>query len=465
MAEALSSPPAAPVAATAPSATPASSSPKVQVTGQTRLAGEKATDGKPSSKAAALDRLGKSAGVADNDRTPSPAAQQKTPEQMKAERKQAYFDAKKAANGTATKEPIKESTLEPTEDDPKPADTTTTPAPKTAGEFPDVESAKSMKSGELSRHYKNVKTKLDAVIKEYEDFKTKSGNDPEKSKLQETLKQREDRLKEYEDTLRYTNFEQSDEYKNQYWKPYEEAYQSGRQMVTELRVKEVKDELGEITQQKRAATAEDFDRIALMDNTGDAAELAEQLFGPTQAAEVMRERRKVRELNNAKEAAKDKYKKEGGEIMAKRQEVWQTQQREVAKTYETEIKTAIEKHPEWFGEVDGDETANTALAKGFALADQAFSGKAKNADGSERQMTPQEMAKLHAAIRNKAGAFDKLVYQLNQARKELAEHKEKLKGFEASEPRDGEPAGKGNEGVERVPAGKAGIGARMSKFF
>lgn len=421
-----------------------------------------------------LDALGGDPGAVEGDRTPSPGAQIKTPAERRAE-----FDKKRAASleGKQTRTGEDDQPEPPAKPATKPADKAGTVADSKAGAdvqtqaeddgFPTIEAARTMKSGELGRHYKNVKLELQKTKSELTKLKAKSSEaNPEVGKLTETVKQYEERMKAQEETLRYVNFEQSDEYKMQYWEPYSTAFQSGRDLVTELRVREVKDSVtDEVTQQKRMATAEDFDRLVMMDNTADASDLAEQMFGAVQAAEVMRERRKVRELNAAKEQAKDKYKKEGGEIFKKRQEAAQAQQREVEQVYAQEIKKAAEKYPQWFAPVDGDEAGNKALEKGIAFADSAFSGKVVNADGTERALAPKELAERHAVMRNKAAGFDRLALQLKQANQAKTELEAKLKEFQESEPKAGDGAGKGAKGDDAAaPRGAKGIEARMQKW-
>src|SRR5277367_4047546 len=102
--------------------------------------------------------------------------------------------------------------------------------------------------------------------------------------------------------------------------PYEKAFKEGRSMTSEFMVRERKDDLGEIVQASRMGTADDFDLIVRETNTEKAARLAHDLFGEYQAGEIMSARRDVKKLSSATEEARDKYKKEGGEIFKKRQE-------------------------------------------------------------------------------------------------------------------------------------------------
>lgn len=338
-----------------------------------------------------------------------------------------------------------------------------------ADEFPDPEATRNMKSGELGRHYKKLKVALDTARAENKRMAEAKANDPAQAELQKTLEERTKRLELVESELRYSNYEADPDYQETYWKPYEAAFNSGRALMQELRVREVKDEVsGEVSQPKRSATADDFDRLVMIDNTGDAAELAEQMFGPTQAAEVMRERRKVRELNAAKEQAKDKFKKEGGEIFKQRQDQLRKTQEVTIKAFEAAKKAGFTKYPEVFGEVEGDEAGNTALAKHMALADACFTGKIKQADGSERQLTQVELAEYQGIMRNKAGAFGKLVHQKAQLEAKIKELETKLKEFEDSEPGPGEGAAGGDREAaeaERGPKNSTrAITNRMGRF-
>lgn len=387
------------------------------------------------------------------ERNPKPAAEKKEPSQQE----RPTGELEKVA-----KEKTEEQEAAAREAEGKPAKT---------DEFPDPEATRNMKSGELGRHYKKLKVALDTARAENKRLAEAKANDPAAAELQKTLEERTKRLEAVESELRYTNYEASQEYQDTYWKPYETAFNGGRALMSELRVREVKDDVtGEVTQPKRSATADDFDRLVMMDNTGDAAEMAEQMFGPTQAAEVMRERRKVRELNTAKEQAKEKFKKEGGEIFNQRQQTANKQREAAAKAYTEGIKSGVEKYPEYFGTVEGDEAGNAALTKGFAFADACFNGVIKQADGSERKLNPTELAGYHAALRNKAGAFDKLVHQKKAMGDRIKELETKLKEFEASEPGAGEGGGAGGgraaeEAATGPKGGTTAVRNRMSKFL
>lgn len=348
------------------------------------------------------------------------------------------------------------------------AEPTAEESEKAAGYLTDAEVSQK-KSGELGRHYKKIKQENMGLKAQLTKARESAEKNPEVGKLTETLKQREERLAAVEQELRYTNFEASQEFKDKYWTPYEKSYQDGRSLATELLVKEKKDDLGEVQQAARAGTSEDFDRIVGEPNTARAAQLAQDLFGEVQAAEILRARRDVLKLNTAKEQAKEQYKKEGGEIFKQRQEAAQAQQAQAAKAFKDGIKSGVDKHPQWFGEVDGDAELNRKLAAGKAFADSCFSGKIKNEDGTERQLNGQELAARQAAMYNQASAFQRLVHEGKRKDDHIKSLEAKLKEFEESQPGAGdgarEPAG-GKEAPDNGPKNSTrAIGSRMSRFL
>jgi hypothetical protein len=87
--------------------------------------------------------------------------------------------------------------------------------------------------------------------------------------------------------------------------------------------------------------------------------------------------------------------------------------------------------------VEGDEEANTRLKKGFEIADKAFS-----VNPLDPKLTPdqrQQIVQLHSAVRNRAAAFGRLVYQLEKSDATIAELKAALDKFKEAQPGAGEP--------------------------
>lgn len=296
-----------------------------------------------------------------------------------------------------------------------------------------------MRAGELSRHYKKLRKDYlalkDSVSKQVSDPKEL----PEFKKLSETLTQREQRIKELDDEMRFTRFEGSSEYKQEYEKPYLDAYANGRTKTAGLKVREIKDPVTEeVTQAARQATPEDFDRImeAMDDNV--AAEIAEQLFGPAKSAVVITARERAFELNQKRLTALEDYRKQGGEREAARLEQTKQEREKLTSLFHTNSQAAIEKFPDWFKPEENDAVGNDLLTKGFEYADSVFTGMVKDEAGNAKRLSPQEKAHRDSVVRNKAAGFDRMAHRVKTLRQKNADLEKKIAELTASDPGDGD---------------------------
>ncbi len=281
------------------------------------------------------------------------------------------------------------------------------------------------------------KARAEAYEKELTALKAPK-EDPEKKELSEKLTAAEKRAQEREDELRFANYERSEEYQSKYFKPYVEAFNTARQKITELDVVEIKREdpnTGEerILQAGRAAIPEDFDRIAMMPDGREARKLAKQLFGEDYTI-AMAHREKVMELNSSRQNALNEQRTRGAEREKAQLEQRTKAQTEAAKQREqlwsAANKEFAEKHKDWFEPIEGDEIGNKMLTSDMAVTDALF--------GDVSHLPLEKVIKLHSEMRNRAAAAGRLEHLLKQTRKQLAEATEKLKGFEGSEPKEGE---------------------------
>ncbi len=287
-----------------------------------------------------------------------------------------------------------------------------------------------VKAGTLRQNYDRLKADFAAAqerLKQYEAERAKPPTDhPEFKKVAETLTQKEKRLAELEDEIRYTNYEKSTEYQETYWKPFAKAFADARAEMENL-------DVAQPDGSTRPATAADFDEIAGLDYRSAKAK-AQEKFGDDWQT-VMNLRKTVTEKNNARAEALDKFRTEGAEREKQQREAAAKFAQERAAKWEAENKAAVERFPKLFKPVEGDEKGNALLARGFELADAAFGAPLKDpATGLPVKLTPEEALKLHSAIRNKAGGFDRLAHLYSLGQKRIAELEAKLKDFEESEP-------------------------------
>lgn len=272
----------------------------------------------------------------------------------------------------------------------------------------------------LRSQVKDLESKLKAEAEKA--AKQPPADDGEKKRLTETLAEREKRLtdlekrsKDLEQEREFSDFERSETYKKQYWDPYVEAFNDGRELVKQFTVTEGETE--------RPGKAEDFDALMQIANPSQAAQFAADKFGIGQT-EVMAARREIINRNRQRLKALDDFKAAGDQ----RQQQMQATMEELNRTFKATTEAAVAKYPHWFKPTEGeamDAKANELLEKGMKFADELlFQNKAN----------PQETAKRMSVIRNKAGAFDRVAYELKKANSRIAELQSKLDEIESSAP-------------------------------
>lgn len=297
----------------------------------------------------------------------------------------------------------------------------------------------------LKKNTARVQADYAALKSEHEKLKAAKAEDPEKPKLVEAISAKDKRIAELEQELKFRAYESTDEYRKSYQQPFEDAYTSGRSAAAELTVT-----LADGTE--RQGTAQDFDRVMSATNAKDASALARSLFGED-ALVIISHANEVRRLYQAGQRAIQEYRSKGAERekmtaaeQAKAEEARQQSHKEVSGIYTESVAEAVKKYPQWFAPSEGetaDAASNELLAKGMELADIAFN--------PPPNMAPQKLAKIHSVIRNKAGAFDRVVhdYKARVATLEakIADLETQLKEFDSSVP--GEDGGR--RGPEKKP--------------
>ena len=272
-------------------------------------------------------------------------------------------------------------------------------------------------------------------------------------KTNETLAQRESRLKELEEEIRYVNYSKSEEFKTKYQQPYEKQWQ--RTMA----------ELGELTVETADGGIRPLAANDILDLVnaplGKAHEMAVERFGDLWP-EVMAHRKEIRKLFDEQLSALDEARKSGAD---REKSITEQSQRQYAET-STQIRetwskaneevTVDPKYGSYFTPVDGDQEGNLRLAKGFELADRAFSENPLAPGLTTEQR--QGIVRRHAAVRNRAAAFGRLTYQNQQSKTRIADLEKQLAEYKGSEPAAGGslPTKNGGEkvsGMQRIREG------------
>lgn len=351
---------------------------------------------------------------------PAPKAKDSTPD-----REDPFAELDRIAN-----EPTEPKTpATPPKPEPKKETAEVTPPPGDPGD-PPAEPPK--KIADLRASYETVKKERDTLKAELEAArKGKTGEDPEKSAITERLTAAEKRRQELEEEMRFTRYEKSDEYKTKYEVPMEAAFKNAYADMQELQV--------ETAEGTRKATDQDFNALVRMPLQQAIAQ-SKEWFGDA-AIEVMAHRRKILDLNKARQESIDKFRAEGGEREKKTLAERAQQQEALQRTWNESNESAATKFPEFFAPDDADPEGNELLTKGLSLADAAFNNSA--------ELTPEQRVRLHSMVRNKAGAFDRLVHRNRALQTRLAEAEKALSEYQASEPGKGTPGAAPGEGAAK----------------
>lgn len=248
--------------------------------------------------------------------------------------------------------------------------------------------------------------------------------------IADRLTQAEARVKEYEDHLRFLDYQRHPEFVQKYQQPYEMAWKRATSELAEVAVTDP------ATGATRAATAEDM--LALVNMPlGKAREYADQLFGAF-ADDAMAHRKEIKSLFDTQQGALKEARENGAKRDQQEREQAEKQRTELTKTI-TDAWTAANReavthvdYGKYFEPVEGDQQGNAALAKGFELADKAFSRSPHDPSLSPEER--KEVVRMHAALRNRAAAFGRLRrwHEADQAR--IAELEKELEDYKKTEP-------------------------------
>jgi len=250
----------------------------------------------------------------------------------------------------------------------------------------------------------------------------------EKAQLQSRIELIEKRNKELEDEIRYVDYSKSTEFREKYEKPHEEAWGKALSELGELTVEE--------NGVERPFNGKDLLNVVNLP-LKEARSLADEQFG-TFANDVMAHRKEIKRLFQAKAESETKARTEGAERIKQQQETQTRQRSEIERTLAETWKKANEEivKDESFGRFfapdEADPETKVRLEKGFKLVDEAFAMNALDPNLSPEQR--EIGVRKHAALRNRAAAFGRLVYSLTKTEKENASLKAKLAEYEATEP-------------------------------
>lgn len=302
--------------------------------------------------------------------------------------------------------------------------------------------------------YKKTTAELTAKVEAYEkEISTlKSAKPAEVPKeIQDRLTTAEAKVKEYEDEIRFNNYQKHPEFIEKYQKPYYAAMAKATAELSEVAVTDPN------TGATRAATAEDMVMLLSLP-LGKAREVADQMFGAF-ANDAMAHRRDIKAAFDAQKTALEDARKNG----ESREKQWREQQEAERKQVSDIISntwsaarreaTTDPKHGKYFTPVEGDQKGNAALAKGLEFSDKAFKLNPMEPGISKEER--EDRVKRHAAMLYRSAAYPRMRQWIEERDARIAELEKQLDEYSESEP--------GQSGGTSKPAPAAA--APGSNFF
>lgn len=285
----------------------------------------------------------------------------------------------------------------------------------------------------LREAYKRERETRTALEKERDEYKGKLTN-AEKSAREALEKEytprveaAEKRRAEIESEFRFLDYQRSEDYKERYEGPLKEAWKGVADSLEGMKVnlpngEEADFDLSHVYALTRMANPQ-------------ARKVATDMFG-TAAPEVMTMRSKIMELSRARDKAVDEWKAKGSEREAQREQM----HAETVKNWEREVAEYQQEYPDEFGHRDADDEGNGLVDSGMKLARLAILG-AGLPEGLTTDQRRQRVLDAQRDLTLRASAFGRTRRDLNKARAENDELREKLKEYEKSEPLPGNARG------------------------
>lgn len=365
-------------------------------------------------------------------------------ERMRAERNKKWGSDEPPKPG-APKVPEGVEPPEPA-DPAKPPDGAKAPDPAARpGEEPPADITLEQKKQNPWKLYRAEKERAAKLEQQIAAAKAESLAETEKAQYLERIEKAEKKLAAYEDEIRFKSYEKSSEFQTKYEAPYNEAW---KRHMDDLRGVNITGEDGQV----RPMEAKDILDLVNLE-LADARDLADAKWGKF-AGDAMAARKEIRTLFDSRARALAEARKTGAERekqMTERQQKYVRDTNAHIKTTWDQANQAALADPnngEYFKPVEGDDTRNQLLGKGFSLVDKAFSQ-----NPMDPNLTPEQRAEVvrtHAAVRNRAAAFGPMKYIISKLREKLAALEKANREFKQSQP----PAAGGTDrGAPTAPTG------------
>jgi hypothetical protein len=278
--------------------------------------------------------------------------------------------------------------------------------------------AKFTTAHDLRKDWRRLHRALQDKDLELNQLKEKVEKSPVTTAALEENKTLKKRLDEVEGELRYLDYTKSQDFKDKYEKPYQDAYGDAIEEVKELWV-------STDDGNSRPATPGDFQKIMAADQQ-DVRALAAKLFGEA-SSDVLALRRKLVEMNKNANRESKRYREEAGERERQRTLKQSEEKSQLEGLWNKAVSTIEERYPEYFKPIEGDEEYNRELKAGYETVNKAH---------TPNLPMEEKIARL-AALRHRAAAFRAQVFVNKRLKARVAELEGVVADYEKSAPTGG----------------------------
>lgn len=286
--------------------------------------------------------------------------------------------------------------------------------------------------GELSTELNATKAELDKIRAELAE--AREAGDQRKIVTDET-KALSDKIQEQEKTINglrdeigVLRFTESQEFKEKFEQPLNDAAEDAKAIVEGLEVIESSED--GVTQ-TRPASWDDFVSLfwlakpATPEARANANAQIRKLFGGA-AGEVRGLLNNLLRLDSKANAAREAERGQWQEKAKSAQANATVLQQKLSDAWDKVNADIRAKHPDWYGDAEGDDDGNALLAKGYEPVNHYFANRAK--------MKPEDVLIIEAQIANRAAAFPRMARRYSDAVEEIKELKARIEELEGSDP-------------------------------
>lgn len=336
----------------------------------------------------------------------------------------------KPADKPADKTPAGDKTpSKPSLDDGLPADKAKQP-PAQPDKPADIEPKS---APELRKAYAETKSRVSALESELAQLRASKPADqtPQESEAYKAeVAKLKDQIKRYEEDLRFSDYTRSEEYRNQYEKPWADEINRAKAELPSFTVTGADGN-------ERQATLDDLTPLLNLP-AGKAWAAARATFGDATPA-IMRYRDRLVDIYQRSEQAKQEYREKGAQLSKEREAQILAKNLErvesTRKAFDGYINERATKNAALYGADESDPEGNKLLDSGRKLVDIAFKGA--------EDIAEEDLVKIQAEVAARATGFGRMVHRNRQLSEKITALEAKLAEYEKSQP------GKGDKDVEK----------------